>query len=47
MTKRTNSKREDYIKYSRYLVSVIGILNFEFIWVLVLVICFFRLKKPR
>ena len=32
MTKNTNSKLRDDIQFTDYLVSVIEILNFEFIW---------------
>ena len=41
MIKNTNSKQRYDIEYTNYFVSVIEILNFEFIWNLVLVFWFF------
>ena len=32
MTKNTNSKQRYHIEYTHYFVSLIEILNFEFIW---------------
>ncbi len=40
MTKNTNSKQRYDIEYTHYFVSVIEILNFEFVCNLVLVYCF-------
>jgi hypothetical protein len=44
MTKNTNSKHGSTNEYANYLVSSIGILNFVFIWNLVLVYWYFALK---
>ena len=47
MTKDTNSKQRYDINLSDYFVSVIEILNFEFIWNLVLVYWFFDIKCTK
>ena len=47
MSKYTNSKQRCDIEYRGYLVSVIEILNFEFIWNLVLVFWFFTINYVK
>ena len=44
MTKNTNSKQRYDIVSTDYSVSVIEILNFEFVWNLVLVYWYFAIK---
>ena len=47
MTQNTNSKQRYDFEYINQFVSVIEILNFEFIWNLVLVFCFFAIKTQK